>query len=186
MATTPPQDTNLPYLPSPVCATSAGAVADAETLSRAEIEAYVGANGRVYWDLLSASVSSRSLFVGFNVAAAAFPWIWLAYRKMFREWALVFVMGSFLVVLVTAIPALRGSAFLAEYLVPSAATGLLGNGLYLRRIRMVAARIRQAEPDPDRRLFLLGECGGTSWLAAVTIALGTVFLRLALKSWERP
>ena len=169
------------HLPSPVCATSA----DAEALSRVEIEAYAGANGRVYWDMLSASASSRSLLVGFNVAAAAFPFIWLPYRKMFRECALVLVMGIFLTALLGAIPMFRGRPLLIDYLAPSAAIGLLGNGLYLRRIRIVAARLRKSEPDPDRRMFLLAECGGTSWGAAVILALGISSLRIALRLWTR-
>lgn len=185
MATRPPHNPDLPYLPSPVCATSAGVVADAETLSRTEIEAYAGANGRVYWDMLSASASSRSLLAGFNVAAAVLPWPWLAYRKMFRECALVFTMGVFLAALLSAIPIFRGRAFLVDYLVPSVAIGLLGNGLYLRRIRIVAAQIRRSEPDPDCRAFLLAEHGGTSWFAAVILALGSALLKIALKNWTR-
>jgi hypothetical protein len=176
---------NLPYLPSPVCVGSAGVAPDAEALSRAEIEAYAGVNGRVYWDMLSASTSTRSLFVGFNVAAAALPFVWLAYRKMLRECALVFTMGVFLAAFLRVIPALRDRTLFFDYLIPSVAMGLLGNGLYLRRIRIVAQRIRRSEPDPDRRLFLLAERGGTSWLAAVVLALGSVLLTLALGNWSR-
>jgi hypothetical protein len=80
MASLPPQDQN-PYAPSPGCAAGGGYLPDGQPLLREEVEAFAGRNGRVYWDLLEPARHSRSLFAGFNVAAAAFSFLWLLHRK---------------------------------------------------------------------------------------------------------
>jgi hypothetical protein len=185
MGTGPPSD---PYVPSPVCATSAGAIAEPEAPSRDEIEAFAGANGPVYWDLLRASTVSHSLFIGFNVAAAAFPYAWLAYRKLYRECALAALASAVLGALVEAVPYLKPhiGSLLFTYLISSAAIGILGNGLLLRRIRIAAAQVRRQESDPGRRLRLLSRQGGTSWFAPVVVVLVFSLVRISLRNWIQP
>jgi len=142
---------------------------DEQPLSREEVEAFAGRNGRVYWDLLRPASRSGSLFAGFNFAAAVFSSAWLLYRKMYWE----FLASMFLVVpigLAFAFGSTNATAAALLSLSPivvMATVGALGNGLYLRRVCVAVARMRQRESDPVRRLSLLSERGGTSWLAPV-------------------
>jgi hypothetical protein len=176
-----------PYVPSPVCAKSSGAIADAEEPSRDEIEAFVGAEGPVYWDMMRESVSSYSLIAGFNVAAALLPLVWLAYRKLYRECALAMIALMIGGATIGAIPYLRQhfGAILVNYFVAATSIGLLGNGLYLRRIRIAVARARRSEPSLDRRCYLLREQGGTSWFAVVILLLALLLLRLCSRMWTQ-
>jgi hypothetical protein len=163
-----------PYAPPRVLKGSNASGEQSEAIGRAELEAFTGRNGRVYWDLLGSAVGSRSPFVGFNVAAAALPGPWLLYRKMYLE----FVLATVLVWLVRlGLVAGLGGDEVAQptlapaYLLLAGAVGAAGNGLYLRRIRSAVLRLRSSEPDPGRRLTLLAKRGGTSIVAPLLVVL---------------
>jgi hypothetical protein len=72
------------------------------------------------------------------------------------------------------------------YLSSSAAIGMLGNGLFLRRIRIAVAHVRSQELNSGRRLHLLAEEGGTSWFALVYVVLLFLVVRLSLHNWIQP
>ena len=163
----PPSQAQNPYHPSAACAAGRGYLPDDQPLLREELEAFAGKNGRVYWDLLQPTSHFRSLFAGFNFAAAAFCFLWLLYRKMYRE----FVAVMLLVVPTGVAWAFESTNALATALLSitplglMATVGILGNGLYLRRACAAVASVRQQEPDPIRRMSLLSARGGTSWFA---------------------
>jgi hypothetical protein len=178
-----------PYAPSPICATSAGGAGHEDALSREEIEAYAGKNGRVYWDLLQSAARAPTLFAGFNVAAAAFMVPWLLYRKMVRECLAMLGLTSILWSVLGVISALRptvGSLFGPVHLAVAATTGLLGNGLYLRRMRSARDRIWRSERDPSRRLHLLARRGGTSWFAPILFMVLAIAFYVVSTAWKGP
>lgn len=164
----PPQNQN-PYAPSPACAAASGSLPDTQPLSREEIEAFAGRNGRVYWDFLQSARHSPTLFAGFNFAAAAFSFFWLLYRKMYWESVVIFflTMPIGVAFLHRSTHPMSGALLSLTPLSIMAAVGILGNGLYFRRVRMAVAEVRQQESNPAKRLALLSARGGTSWLAPV-------------------
>ena len=165
-----------PYSP-PAEAAGIGCVADAVPPTREEIEAFVGPNSRVYLDLLQPVLARGPLFAGFNLAAAFFNVIWLLYRKMYTEFAAVLAIEAVVVRVGPRNDPLLGVGI---YLGAAIALGSIGNGLYLRRLRMAIGRARNREPDAHARLLLLSRWGGRSWLATgiyVLTDLGFVVAR---------
>jgi hypothetical protein len=146
----------------------------ASELTREEVDAFVGNRGAHFWGKWRPVMASGSLLAGFSWAAGFFNFLWFLYRKMYREFAIFFLaeaVGGTLVGLAAGRDVDRIFSIAAF-----AASGTLGNGLYLRRARAVVAAARHAEPDLERRLALLRKKGGTSILwpilaAAVLIAL---------------
>ncbi len=176
-----------PYAP-PRIGTGAEAPSEgSEAISRAELEAFVGKNGRVYWDLLGHAVGSRSPFIGLNVAAAALPLPWLLYRKMYVEFIVASVMGLAarlgLALAMVADDDVARPTLAPVYLLLALVVGTAGNGLYLRRIRSAVLELRRAEPDRERRLPLLTARGGTSWLAPLLLVLLSAASVLLFRVW---
>jgi hypothetical protein len=179
----PPPELN-PYSP-PVEAAGPCCVADALPPTREEIEAFVGPSSRVYVDLLHPVQTRGRLFAGFNLAAAFFNVSWLLYRKMYTEFAAAMAIEFAAGMAIQAVdvslgtrndPVLRLGIFLGMAIT----LGSIGNGLYLRRLRMAVGRARNREPDAQARLLLLSRWGGTSWLATgicVLANLGFVVAR---------
>jgi hypothetical protein len=56
-----------------------------------------------------------------------------------------------------------------QYAVAAIGVGLLGNGLYLRRIHAAVSLARRKSPDASVRLEFLAKRGGTSWLALAIV-----------------
>jgi hypothetical protein len=155
-------------------------------LTRAEIEAFVGADRADYYQDRWLRARPGSFLVSWNWAAAFFNLMWLLYRRMFKE---------FFIALVLAILLGGAESLVAEYafggdferelsrlgnIVLWAVGGLVGNGLYLRRARLSVARARAQIPEESPgRLAYLGTLGGTSWVAVVIGLVGSIALGFA-------
>jgi hypothetical protein len=169
-----------PYA-APVAEISAAAPPPAAELTREEVEAFVGARrATFYWGRWRSPMQSGSIFAGFSWAAGFFNILWFLYRKMYREFAVLFVA----LVALSILTEVTGASGLDRIinLLAFVTAGSLGVGLYLRRARIVVAAARQVEPDLERRLALLRKKGGTSllWpLLAAAILVGLSFLGLA-------
>lgn len=130
-------------------------------MTREEVETFVGANHRVYWDLWQPALQDHKWFAGCNVAAGAFSFAWLLYRRMYREYFVLaageLALGCVLV-FASADSAARGLPLALSVLV-NVGLGLLGNSLYLRRCRAAVEDVRQREPEPALRPSLLKPLG---------------------------
>jgi hypothetical protein len=157
-----------------IVAAEPGPVSD---LTREEVDAFVGDRGSHFWGKWRPAMKSGSLFAGFSWAAAFFNVLWFLYRKMYREFG-VALLAPFLIGAVGALvhePGLERISNLALV----ATCGALGNGLYLRRARLVVADARRAEPELERRLALLRKKGGTSILWPLLVAALLIALSVA-------
>jgi hypothetical protein len=140
----------------------------AHDLTREEVEAFVGNKHSYYWRRWRRAVGGR-VRAGFNWAAFFFNFVWLLYRKMYREFfilvAAVFGVG----VLHGLVQSLTGRNLdvvdKLTNIVVGVAIGMYGNSLYLRRARREIGKARTQELDPERRAALLRARGGTSWIA---------------------
>lgn len=167
---------NNPYEP-PTADIVGAAPPPVDVLIRDEVDAFVGKRGAHFWGKWRPVMASGSWTAGFSWPAGFFNFLWFLYRKMYREFAIFFLaeaLGSFLVGLWAGRDVDRLFSIAAF-----AVAGTLGNGLYLRRARLVVAAVRSAEPDLERRLVLLRKKGGTSILwpllaAAALVALAMV------------
>jgi hypothetical protein len=168
-----------PYALSLACALDRSAMPDSTPVTKEEVEAFAGRNGREYWDLFQAPVAPLPLLAGFSFAAAVFHVVWMLYRKMYWEavasWFVAIPVWIVWVSRFESAGAMSAALRSLSPLVLMAAWGTLGNGLYLRRIRATVAKVRQQECDPKQRLTLLSARGGTSWFApAIFVILHVV------------
>jgi hypothetical protein len=143
--------------------------------TREEFEAFVGSNARVYWDLLQSALRPRNLLAGFNMAAAFWSTLWLLYRKMYREFAVTVALAFLASTAYFAVTGRRErydlGLLVGLYVAAAIGLGILGNGLYLRRIHAAVSLARRQSPEPSVRLAFLAKRGGTSWLAlAILVA----------------
>ena len=160
----------------------AGAIAGEELL------AFAGKGGEYYWWLWKHAQGRNRLLMGWNWWAALGNGLWLAYRRMWREYVVFFVgtiLWEYLLygvsVLLKRDVQLGTLGNVALYVV---GMGLLGNGLYLRRARLEVAEARRAYPgDQMRQRAQLRQVGGTSWwwaLAALGVSIAWYWVATAL------
>ena len=138
-----------------------------------EIACFVGKNQRVYRDFWQGALGNGRFCIRFNMAAAAFTLFWLLYRRLYREYCVIFVLLAVLGAALRSIqldPIYLPMVLLTSQLLLSSLLGLFGNGLYLRRLRIDVVRARRIS-DVNRPPFLVA-CGRTSALAVV---LGLLF-----------
>jgi hypothetical protein len=155
---------------APRADTSAPTPPPASALTREEVAAFVGDRRSDYfWGKWKPVMDSGSLFAGFSWPAGFFNVLWFLYRKMYREFAIVFVI-LLAVGELTSLVSLEKALDRVINFVGIAVVGSIGVGLYLRRARRVIAAARLAEPDLERRLALLRRKGGTSVLWPLLVA----------------
>lgn len=163
--------------PNPYEAPSAdpGSVEPVFDITWEEVHAYVGeGRSHYYWTRWHRALLEGSKLAGFNWGAAFFNVLWLMYRRMYREFfvavgilmavgALLDVLGSETGSAVGTVDRITNYAFMAIM-------GIVGNGLYMRRARLVIAAARREESDEERRAELLRRRGGTRILWALIAA----------------
>lgn len=155
-----------PYA-APTPESQGGDVPLAGPLDRADLEAFVGRNGAYYWDRALRGGPEGRLLVGWNWAAFFLNVFWMLYRRMYREVAVVF--GVLAMTTVLAELAGREGGRVEDRILrwlTGGVLGIVGNGLYLRKVRRALAEVA-SETDRDRRQAALRRSGGTSWLAVV-------------------
>jgi hypothetical protein len=170
-----------PYTPPSADIAGNGQSSDSD-ITCEEIVFYVGRKSAYYWREWEQPLRTGRFATGFNWAACLVTIPWLFYRKLFREVAMVLGGALLLAVLQGLLGMVVGPDFkIAERgleVAAAVALGVLGNGLYLRRAKLVIAEARQHEPDQKRRAQLLMSRGGTSSLWAVVGVLLVFGLRL--------
>lgn len=153
-----------------------------------ELLAFAGKGGEYYWWRWKDAQGSDRLLMGWNVWAALGNGLWMAYRRMWREYVVFFVgtiLWEYLLYAVSVLlkrdVQLGTLGNLALYIV---GMGLLGNGLYLRRARLEVAEVRRAFPgDQMRQRAQLRQVGGTNWwwaLAALGLSIAWYSVATAL------
>ena len=178
----PASATPNPY--APPTTDISGTVEPVFDITREEVGAYVGeSQAFYYWTRWRASLQSRSLLAGFNWGACVFNVTWMVYRRMYREFfvamAIAIVLGAGIDLLESVDQNLSRVFDRAWGFLFAGTVGTIGNGLYLRRARLVIAAARKLEPDEQRRIDLIRRQGGTSflWMLIVTaVSLGMVVL----------
>jgi hypothetical protein len=168
----PPREESLPL-----------SVTDLGTpLTREEVQAFVGpAKSGYYWRHWFAREQRHLASSGFNTPAFFLNLWWLLYRKMYREFwigAGTLIVAEFVMGMLTsqgphALDLTRALERVIQ-IVLAVTIGALGNGLYLRRAKIVVAAARARESDEERRQVLIRKAGGTSWVALLTGIVGTV------------
>ena len=149
--------------------------------TRQEVEAFAGKNAAYYWRKSARQGHSGGLLAGWNWASMFLNMLWMLYRRMFREfWIImgilvVWGMGEALLEELASVgsEASRGIERIGNA-VFAVVMGMIGNGLYLRRVRREVLRSRGLFPtDPEGQKAYLAKRGGTSWTATL---IGLVLL----------
>jgi hypothetical protein len=173
-----------PYAPPRTDVGGAATLEPAEALTPEEIRAFVGPRAAGYYGRRWSRALATGRLPGFNWAAMVCNFLWLLYRRMYKELAIALGATMALAAVVELLPG-TVAAQLSPALdfAPGVVIGVLGNWLYLRRARRAVAAAR-ALPSPDQRFTELVRRGGVSWLAvgiglAVTAAGGVVLGYLA-------
>jgi hypothetical protein len=160
-----------PYA-APGAATEPEAEAGDADLTRDELLAFAGPASAFYWWRWDRSGRRRGLWLSWNWPAAIFTLLWFAYRRMWREFAVIFAADTCWQLLQALAAGLLGLEHLlgswpdtiGDLLLFSIAMGALGNALYIRRARLEARQARAVHPgDPTWQRARLKEVGGTSW-----------------------
>lgn len=166
---------NINPYEAPKAPTVAEAVGES-AMTREELLAFAGRGGESYWWQWERHGQRDRLWLGWNWGGAFFTALWLAYRRMYRECAIVVIAS----IVWAQVDALVGRAlgreallgFWGNTLLEGLVIGLIGNGLYLRRARAAVSQARALIPeDLGGRQAWLTHQGGTSWWA-VLAALG--------------
>jgi hypothetical protein len=143
--------------------------------TREELEAFVGKRASYYWRKSARNRHDDGLMAGWNWAAAFLSIFWLLYRRMHKEF---WITVGILVMWGAAEGVLEEAAQLGSEATRSierignfvfaAVMGMIGNGLYLRRVRREVLQSRRLfSADPQGQRAHLAKRGGTSWTAAL-------------------
>ena len=172
-------------------ATEAEAGAGSADLTRDELLAFAGPASAFYWWRWDRSGRRQGLWLSWNWPAAIFTFMWLAYRRMWREFVVILAADTAWAVLETVVAGLLGRPYLLHPWVDwigytilySVALGLLGNALYIRRAKLTVREARATHPgDPTWQQARLKELGGTSgWW--VLVAIGAIVAVGFAEAW---
>jgi hypothetical protein len=138
---------------------------------------WFAAPGALTWWRLSRNGRRAGLWLSWNWPAAIFSLLWFAYRKMWREFLVIFASNACFQLLMSVVAGLLGRDYLLGFWwdfglamgVYSVVLGLLGNALYLRRARLEIVEARREFPGDWTGLTVrLTRRGATShwWLLA--------------------
>jgi hypothetical protein len=179
-----------PYAP-PQADPAAPPTGPADAPTRQELEAFAGKNASYYWRRSARHGHDGRLFVGWNWASAFLSVLWMLYRRMWKEFWIVFgvlvlwglIEGAAEALLEAGAETSKGIERIGNA-VFSVVMGMMGNGLYLRRARREVLESRRLlGADPQAQRAHLAKRGGTSWLAAligVVVSLGLAILIIAV------
>jgi hypothetical protein len=184
-----------PYAP-PLAAPEPAVPREGDAPTREELEAFVGKKASYYWRKSARNRHDDGLMAGWNWAAAFLSIFWLLYRRMHKEF---WITMGILVMWGAAEGVLEEAAQLAPEVARSierfgnfvfaVVMGMIGNGLYLRRVRREVLQSRQLfSADPQGHRAHLAKRGGTSWIAAligVAVLACVAVLAAMLEDGER-
>ena len=163
-----------PYAP-PLAAPEPALPRPGAAPTREELEAFVGKRATYYWRKSARNRHDEGLMAGWNWAAAFLSIFWLLYRRMHKEF---WITAGILVMWGAAEGVLEQAAQLGSEATRSierignfvfaAVMGMIGSGMYLRRVRREVLQSRRLfSADPQGQRAHLAKRGGTSWTAAL-------------------
>jgi len=126
-----------------------------------DLEVFFGKNARYYLTETSVMAASGSK-VSWNWPAFLFGPFWMFYRKMWAR-------GTLVALLCMVFNASVVFSWMSGVVLLLA--GMYGNVLYLDHARRRVAEIDLARGGPETRLERLARAGGTSWPAAILVAV---------------
>jgi hypothetical protein len=150
------------------------------------IAAIVGKDATFYleqWRVLSRNWRGWK-WCSWNWMPAIFSAAWFGYRRM-HQWALVFVLLWQIGPLIAVFLRLRhsdvepNSLFLFS-VIAFGVTGTLGDVIYLRHVRSIAADISSRKLTAEEREDLARRSGGVSWLGGLFWAAATIATELVI------
>jgi hypothetical protein len=163
-----------PYAP-PLAAPEPAVPLEGDAPTRDELTAFAGKNASYYWRKSARGGHGEGLMAGWNWAAAFLSIFWMLYRRMHKEfWIIVgiLVVWGMAEGLLQALADLQAEATRSiervGNFVFAVVMGMIGNGLYLRRVRREVLQSRRLfSADPQGHRTHLAKRGGTSWTAAL-------------------
>ncbi|WP_396329496.1 DUF2628 domain-containing protein [Burkholderia anthina] len=153
----------------------------ASSASNDEIAAYVGKKADWFekkWSI----AASRKNRMAWNWAACFLGPVWMAYRCMYWQAAVVLgaSLGVTLIQLLYFPQALQSSALDPVTIAIAVTLGWCGNSLYKAHVERQIEKLRPNAPTRESFLALLEAQGGTNWLAALGFAIATPVLGYAM------
>ena len=163
-----------PYAP-PLAAPEPPVPREGAAPTREELTAFAGKNASYYWRKSARAGHGDGLMAGWNWAAALLSIFWLLYRRMHKEfWIIIGILVVWGMVegLLEEVAGLQAESTRSierfGNFVFAAVMGMIGNGLYLRRVRREVLQSRSLfSADPQGHTAHLAKRGGTSWTAAL-------------------
>ncbi len=163
-----------PYAP-PLAAPEPPVPREGAAPTREELEAFVGKRASYYWRKSGRNRHDDGLMAGWNWAAAFLSIFWMLYRRMHKEfWIIVGILvlwgAAEGVVEEMADLQAESTRSIERFgnFVFAVVMGMIGNGLYLRRVRREVLQSRSLfSADPQGHRAHLAKRGGTSWTAAL-------------------
>src|SRR3712207_6525677 len=137
-----------------------------------DLELYVGRKKRLYFMPRFEDILDTDSKVGWNWPALFVPSLWMAYRKMYAETAILIALSEVIAYLSTRMKIFNIVSLILTFLVPA-----LANRIYFEHAKRDLAKIEG--PYGEERDMKIIAKGGTSALAvwivlAINIAIGIV------------